>query len=420
MIKTPNAATRTIIPLALFLSLATLAAAARDWPQWRGPGRDGRAGGLTIPAAWPKTLKENWRINVGTGHASPVVADGKVFVFVRHDDTDEFALALDARTGKLVWKSGYKVSYEMHEAARAHGKGPKATPVVAAGRVYTLGITGVLSAYNANSGEILWQNYFDKEFPKTSPLFGTAQSPLVEGNLVVAHVGGHDNGALRAFDAATGKTVWSWAGDGPAYASPVVATLAGTRQIVNFTQKTVSGVELSTGKLLWQIPSKSRYDENSATIVVYKDMIIYSGEGKGLTAVRLARQQGAGLVPQVVWNNPDNQLYMSTPVVEGNLLYGLSSKKKGQFFCLDADTGKTLWQGEGRAGENASLVSAGKVLLALTTDSVLYVLPARAKNFAPAAQYQVAKSPVWAHPAVSGSTVFVKDETTLASLSFKD
>jgi outer membrane protein assembly factor BamB len=364
-------------------------------------------------------LKENWSVPVGTGHASPVVAGGKVCVFVRHDDADVFAMALDARTGKLVWTSGYKVDYQMHEAARAHGKGPKATPVVAAGRVYTLGITGVLSASPADSGEILWQNYLDKEFPKTSPLFGTAQSPLVADNLVIAHVGGHDNGALRAFDAATGKVKWSWAGDGPAYASPVVATLAGTRQIVNFTQKAVAGVELSTGKLLWQIPSKSQYDENSATVVVYKDTIIYSPEGKGLTAVRLVKQ-GATLTPQVVWNNPDPQLYMSTPVVEGNLLYGLSSKKKGQFFCLDADTGKTVWQAEGRAGENASLVNAGRVLLALTTDSVLYVLPAGAKGFAPVAQYQVAKSPVWAHPAVAGSTIFVKDETTLASLSLKN
>ncbi len=335
-----------LVALTFVLTATTWRVVRADWPQWRGAARDGRTNELTIPAAWPKTLKEEWKITVGIGHASPVVALGRVFVFVRHDDTDEFAMALDARNGKLIWKSGYKVDYEMNPAARGHGKGPKSTPVVAGERVYTLGITGVLSCYNAHSGEIIWQNYFNKEFPTTSPLYGTAMSPLVTDGLVIAHVGGHDKGALTAFNAETGKVVWSYAGDGPAYASPIVVTLAGVRQLVTFTQKQLVGVDLKNGKLLWQLPAKTEYDTNSVTPVVYKDMLIFAREGQGLTAIRVVKQ-GAQLATQEVWRNAENELYMNTPVVAGNLLYGLSIRKRGQFFCLDADTGKTLWQGRG-------------------------------------------------------------------------
>lgn len=180
----------TLILASAFLSAM---AAAQDSPQWRGPNRDGIVGGISIPQAWPKTLKEEWKVTVGVGHSTPVVADGGIFVFARQGE-EEVLLSLDAATGKEIWKSSEPIAYEMHEAARGHGKGPKSTPVIYKGSVYTLGISGVLSSHDARTGKLKWRQEFSKQYPKTSPLFGTSMSPVIDSGLLIAHVGGHDNG----------------------------------------------------------------------------------------------------------------------------------------------------------------------------------------------------------------------------------
>ncbi|HVQ36285.1 MAG TPA: PQQ-binding-like beta-propeller repeat protein, partial [Pyrinomonadaceae bacterium] len=392
---------RKLFTLLLASLLLSATAAAQDWPQWRGPNRDGNVKGATIPATWPKALKEQWKVNVGVGHASPVVANGKIYVFARQGE-EEVLLSLDAATGKELWKSSQPIAYEMHEAATGHGKGPKSTPVIYNGNVYTFGISGVLSCHDASTGKVKWRQEFSKQFPKTSPLFGTAMSPIVDSGLLIAHVGGHDKGALTAFDPETGAVKWVNDLDGPAYSSPIVVTLAGVRQLVNFTQGNVIGVEIASGKLLWQLPAKSRYDENSVSAIAYKDMVIFAREGQGLSAVRLVQSKikdGLDLEAQEVWNNKENQMYLNSPVLVGNTLFGMSPLKKGQFFAIDADTGKTLWQGAGRMGENAAILNlGGKFLLLLLNDANLVVLPTDAKEYLPAAQYTVAKSPTWAHP----------------------
>jgi outer membrane protein assembly factor BamB len=395
------------------LILFVVSANAQDWPQWRGPNRDGNA--PAISSSWPKTLKEEWKVTVGVGHASPVVADGKIFVFARQGE-EETLLCLDAVTGKEIWKTSQPISYTMHEAATPHGKGPKSTPVVSKDSVYTLGISGVLSAHDARTGKLKWRHEFSKQYPKTSPLFGTAMSPIIDKGLVIAHVGGPDKGALTAFDAETGAVKWTNDLDGPAYASPILVTLAGVRQIVTFMQKDFVGVDAATGKLLWKMPAKTEYDENNVTAIAYKDMVIFFREKERLSAIRLVKQ-GEQIVPQEVWNNKDNYLYMSTPVLQGSTLLGFSSLKKGQFFALDADTGKTLWQGPGRAGENAAILNVGgSAFVALTNEAALIVLPVNAKEYAPSVQYTVANSPTWAHPVVIGNRILIKDETTLSSL----
>ncbi len=227
-------------------------------------------------------------------------------------------------------------------------------------------------------------------------------------------------GALTAFDAEKGAVKWTNDMDGPAYASPIIVTLAGLRQIVTFMQKDFVGVDAATGKVVWKLPAKTEYDTNSVTALSYKDMLIFYREGQGLSAVRLVKQ-GGQIIPQEIWNNRDNMLYMSTPVLQGSTLFGFSVLKKGQFFALDADTGKTLWQGPGRMGENAAILNAGgSVFLALTNEANLIVLPVNAKEYAPTVQYTVANSPTWAHPVVSGNRILIKDETTLRSLTSVD
>ncbi|HVF44545.1 MAG TPA: PQQ-binding-like beta-propeller repeat protein [Pyrinomonadaceae bacterium] len=397
---------------------STPAAASAEWPQWRGPNRDGLVTGVAAPSAWPKELKQSWRVTVGVGHSSPVVSGGTIYQFARQGE-DEVLLALDASTGKELWRAGATPApYTVNPAASGHGKGPKSTPVVASGRVYTLGIAGLLSAHDAKTGRLVWRKDFSKQFPTTSPLYGTSMSPVVVGGLLVAHVGGHDKGALTAFDAATGAVKWSYDADGPAYSSPVLLTVGGERQVVAFTQKELVSVLAASGALLWKLPAKTAYDTNCNTPVVYKDTVVVSFEGGGIAAVRPVREGGKWSAKEV-WRNEENELYMNTPVLAGSTLYGLSARKKGQFFALDAATGKTVWQGPGRMGENASIINVAGTLLALTNDAVLYVLPASASSFAPSAQYTVATSQTWAHPVFLGDQILVKDETTLAALSVK-
>jgi outer membrane protein assembly factor BamB len=405
----------TLLLCSVYLSVTV---AAQDWPQWRGPHRDANVSGAVIPATWPKTLKEQWKVTVGIGHASPVVANGKIYVFARQEE-EEVLLSLDAITGKEIWRSSQPIAYQMHEAATGHGKGPKSTPVIYKGKVYTFGISGVLSCHDARTGKVKWRQEFSKQFPKTSPLFGTAMSPIIDSGLLIAHVGGHDKGALTAFDPETGTVKWSNDVDGPAYSSPIVVTLAGVRQLVTSTQRNVIGVAVANGKLLWKLPAKSQYDENSVTAIAFKDMVIFAREGQGLTAVRLVQsavKDGPDLEAQEVWNNKENQMYLNSPVLMGNTLFGFSPLKKGQFFAIDADTGKTVWQGPGRMGENAAILNVGgQFLLLLLNDATLVVLAANAKEYLPAAHYTVAKSPTWAHPVLLGRQLLIKDENTLAS-----
>ncbi|MGH9904872.1 MAG: PQQ-binding-like beta-propeller repeat protein [Pyrinomonadaceae bacterium] len=330
----PTGSLRALFTGLIVWTSTSVTAGATDWPQWRGPNRDGLVRDVSLPQTWPKELKQEWKVTVGEGHSSPVVANGKIYVFARQGD-DEVLFCLDAASGNEIWRSSQPISYEMHRAARAHGKGPKSTPVLSNGNICTLGITGVLSCHDARTGKLKWTREFSKQYPTTSPLFGTAMSPLVLSGLLIAHVGGHDKGALTAFDVETGAVKWSNETNGPAYASPIVVNLGGVRQVVTFMQKDLTGVDAATGKLLWKLPAKSEYDENSTTPIVYKDMLIFSREEQGVEAIRL-RKQGPDLAPEAVWSNKEAQLFMNSPVLQGNLLFGLSARNKGQFFAIIA------------------------------------------------------------------------------------
>jgi outer membrane protein assembly factor BamB len=397
---------RASLYLSLAVATAALSVLAEDWPQWRGPHRDGVAAGFPEPKAWPEKLTLKWKVTVGEGHASPVVADGRIYVHTRQGDR-EVVTALRPENGQTIWQEGYAAPYTMNPAATGHGKGVKSTPVVQDGRIFTFGIGGTLSCFDAQTGKPQWR----KEFG--SPDFGVATSPVVDGSLVIVYTGGNTQGALTAFDAATGAEKWSWKGDGPAYASPIVVELAGTRQVVTQSRNNIIGVSAATGALLWQIPFKTAYAQNIVTPVLYRDTLIFSGIANPVMGVKVVKH-GAEWTTETVWQNKDFSMYMSSPVVSGDLLFGFTERKHGQFFCLKPGDGTTLWSSDGRQADNAAIVAAGSVWLILTPDANLIVARQSDKAFEPLRKYSVADSPTWAHPVVLGHGILIKDATNLA------
>ena len=401
--------THTLIA-GLFVAAASVAIAAQarqpGWPQWRGPARDGVAP-LAVPAEWPDALTRKWEIVVGGGHSSPVIVGDRVILHARQGER-EITRAFDLASGREIWRNDYAAPYTMNSAARGHGPGPKSTPAVADGRVFTFGISGILSAHDVATGAVLWRT----DPPPAPPEFGTAMSPVVEGSLLIAHIGALDEGALTAFDAATGAVRWRWTGDGPAYASPVVAAIGGVRQVITQSENAVIGIDAASGRLLWRLPFRTPHDQNSITPVVVGDRVIFSGLDNGTTAVRLVRA-AAGWTVEPVWKNDQVSMYMSTAVVSGGTLYGLSHRNRGQFFAMDVATGRTLWTTPGREGDNASVLSAGPLLLFSTTNAELIVARASPSRFDEVKRYVVADSAVWAHPAVAGRLIVVKDVDSL-------
>ncbi len=392
----------------LLLVVGVMPATAQNWPQWRGANRDGAAV-FTAPKTWPETLTLKWKVDVGTGYAAPITVGDRVYAFSRQGE-DEVMRALDAATGKTIWETKYNASYKPNPAAtRTHGTGPKSTPTFADGRLFTLGMTGAVTAFDAGSGKLLWQ----KPGGPVEPLYHTAMSPLVDNGVVIVHVGGHGNGALTAFDARSGDVKWRWNGDGPAYGSPVAAALGGTRQIVTMTQDNLVGVSAATGALLWRRPYTVRATRNAVTPIIHGQTIVVSGLGMPVTGFRVQNRSGHWTFEDV-WTNNDVTMDMSTGVLIGGSIYGFSPRNSGQFFAIDAVTGQTLWLSEPRQGDNAAIVRAGDLWFALETDAELVVARANPKQFEILKRYTVAEAATWAQPVLSGRRIFVKDVSNIS------
>ena len=380
---------------------------AQDWPQWRGPNRDGVVASFREPASWPAMLTRRWQVDVGTGYATPLVVGDRLYTFTRQGD-EEVVAAIETRSAKVLWRASYAAPFKMNPATGPHGPGPKSTPALAGNRLFTLGISGIVTAFDAETGRRIWQ----KPAGPVEPLFHTGMSPLVDGNLVIFHVGGHDAGALTAFDVATGEVRWSWTGDGPAYGSPRVFDLSGTRQIVTFTQQYFVGVSVATGELLWRRPYTTASTTTSQTPLLFKDTVIEMGRGNGVTAFR-AVPRGGQWVTQNVWHTDEDSMHMSDAVVTDGVLFGLSHLNRGQYFALDLATGQVLWKSDARQGEHAAIVRAGETIFSLEEDGELVIVRHSRTRFDPIARYEVATSATWTQPVISGTGVFVKDVSSL-------
>jgi outer membrane protein assembly factor BamB len=403
---------KSIKLVALLLITSAQPIAAQEWNQWRGPTRNGSVDVRNSPTSWPKEFKSVWSVEVGEGYSSPVVSNGRVFVHSRRDP-EETITAINLVDGKTVWQQKYSAAFQKNQYAAEMAKGPHATPLVIGNRLFTLGVTGVLTGWDTATGRELWKRDFSKTIDTSKLFCGTAASPLaVDGRLIVQVGSDLHGGQLLNLDPATGSIGWEWKGPGPGYASPIVIEANGVKQIVIVTQESVVGLETKAGKELWSIPFPDEWHENIMTPIWTGSNLIVSGTRQGTHAFALAQNK-----PTEVWQNKDVAMYMSSPVFGDGLIYAHSSKRKGQFVAVDAKTGKVKWATEGREGEHASVLLTPQYVLFLTNGADLIITKRAQNTFAVEQRYEVATSPTWAVPIVLGGDLLIRDASSVKLLT---
>jgi outer membrane protein assembly factor BamB len=398
---------RTVTALAGLLAVSASCTFAQDWPQWRGPNRDDRVAGFTAPATWPAQFAQKWKVSVGGGvDSTPALVGEKLYVLARQG-AEEVILCLDAATGKELWKEKY-ASPAVTGPSQAIHSGPRSSPAVANGKVVTLGATGIVSCLDAASGKLIWRK---DEFPGAYPRYYTGMSPMITDGLAVVQIGDPNNGGIVAYDLNSGDQKWKWMGDGPAYGSPVLMTVEGTRQIATLTDKMVVGVALADGKLLWQFPFPvTGMAYNAATPIIDGQTLIIAGQGRGTKAVRIEKQ-GAAFAVKDLWANTQVGVQFNTPVLKDGFLYGLSDR--GNFFCINAKTGETAWLDTVRRQNFGAILDVGSVLLGLTQNGTLSVFQPSDKAYTEIASIKVAETQTYAHPVLAGKRIFVRDQDSV-------
>ena len=382
--------------------------AGPDWPQWRGPRRDGTLTSFTAPKVWPDTLTQRWTIPVGEGYATPIVVGNRVYQFSRQGE-NEVMRAIDAATGKVIWEEELRGAVRddvRHATARTRSEIDSDLRRRTA--VYTRD-----EQHHHCLGCRNRQGALAKAQRTLQPQFHTAMSPLVDGGQMILHIGGDKQGALTAFDPATGAVKWEWKGDGPAYGSPIIAEIGGARHLMLFSQQNFIGVNPANGELLWSTPFEARSTTNSITPLVSGNTVVVSGQGKPLVAYTIANK-GGKWAADLAWENPELSMSFSNGVLVGDALFSMSPLNSGQFFWADVKTGKTLWTSPPRQAGNAAITRSGDLLFVLKDDGQLMVGRANPAGFEPMKTYTVAKSATWAPPVISGNRIFVKDAETLA------
>ena len=397
---------RLRVPLTLGLCLLAGAALAADWPQFRGPNRDGvsRETGLlkSWPAGGPKLL---WKAPVGEGFSHIVVAGGRLFTLYGQG-SQEFAVALDAASGKPVWKTPIDRKYTSDM-----GNGPRSTPTVDAGTVYALSANGKLVALNAASGKKVWEHDLEDEFGARIPGWGASTSPLVEGNLLLVDVGGSGGKSIVAFDKKTGKTVWASQSDKAGYSAPIAITVGGVRQVIFFTGTSVVSVAPATGKAFWRIPWRTDWDVNAAApIFVAPDkLFISSGYGVGAALFKLK----PGAPPEEIWKSRGMKNQFSSSVLHKGTIYGFDDTT---FKAIDAATGKDLWRQRGLG--HGSLILADGHLVVLSERGKLVLVEATPAAYKEKGSVEILSGKCWTAPTLANGKLYVRNEEELKALDW--
>jgi outer membrane protein assembly factor BamB len=416
LLITEGRSMRWLALLAVF-ALASASWSA-DWPNWRGPNRDGAAPGVRVPAQWPaKPPQEKWKAFVGLGYSGPAVADGKVFIMGRVEK-NERCLAFEADTGKELWKLEYPEPFRPPDPTA--GKGPNSTPAADRDRVYMFGLGGKLHCLDVADGNVLWKHDCNKEYwgEKVSllgdawfPPCGASASPVVDGDTVIVPVGGAKAGTFTAFNRKDGEIVWKTLEDRSSYATPAIASPGGVKQLIGFTGARMVGVSYADHQLLWEVPFKARFEQTIISTVVWNDLVIVAGEARATAAVRI-KESGGKVTQETAWTSGDLKSYLTTPFVFANHLLGYDNRTN-RLVCLDLETGETAWTSPRAPGKYHSLVLAGAVIFCLNSEGELTVFKASPKEYEEVAKWTLAEKGTWAHLAVANNRLYVKGKENL-------
>ena len=407
-----------VVVFTTFLSFATallIAAPVADWPQLLGPQRDGIYSGPPPAKVWPKEGPPVvWKREVGAGFAGPAVSGERLLLFHRVDDRAAVE-CLDARTGQSKWKAGYATDYSDDFG---FDNGPRATPTIADGRVFTFGAEGRLSCWKLETGEAVWNVDAVKEFGSRKGFFGRAAAPLVEGGVVIFLPGGREGAGVVALDVATGKLRWKATSDEASYASPTVATIQARRILFALTREALVGLQPTDGHLLFRHPWRPRESASvsAATPVVVDDLIFLSAcYGAGASLLRF-KESG----PEELWSRDDAlSNHYATSVPHRGFLYGWHGRQEQgcELRCVELKSGKVRWSESSlKAG---SVTLAGDELLLLTERGLLLRAPASPEGFKPTARVQVLPSDVRASPALANGFFFARSKAQLICLDLR-
>lgn len=395
------------------LTLSSCSNLFADWPQFLGPKRDSTTKEIVKP--WTGEPKVLWKKPVGDAHASPVIADGMVYAFYQPKDENADALAAyDAKTGELKWGKGY----EREAYTPPFGKGPRGTPAIADGKVYTLGSTGILAAWDAKTGKVLWKVETLKQFKTKNLFFGVSTSPTVVGDTVVVMVGGKGQGII-GFDVANGEVKWKTTDDAASYSTPLVHGEGSRQKLVFLTGANLVGLD-AKGTKEWSYSFKDLLNESSTAPVMADGLLIGSSVTAGSVALRLTEKEGT-IVPEKAWSKPKLTCYFSTPVAVGKHLFMINgaatlTNPTVTLRCVETATGEVKWQKEKVGRYHAALIRTGDdKLLMLDDNGYLTLMEANEKEYKELARSKVC-GVTWAHPAIVDGVVYLRDEKNLIAL----
>ncbi|MGH7490882.1 MAG: PQQ-binding-like beta-propeller repeat protein [bacterium] len=382
-----------------------------DWPQWRGPNRDGISAETGILKTWPpEGPKILWRMTLGNGFSTISIANGRAYTMFS-DGTDEYVLCVDASSGQEKWRFKSDKNY----VERQGGDGPRCTPLVDGSFVYALSAFGKLYGLDAGNGKKIWDHDLQKEFGAKMPIWGISTTPMIEGELLLIDVGGKSGHSLMAFDKRSGKTVWHSQTDQPGYSAPIAVTVGGVRQLIFFTGANLISVSPKDGKPYWSQPWQTQFFVNAATpVFIPEDKIfISSGYEQGAGLFQIQTNNGRPTA-QSVWLNKNMRNHMATSVYLNGNLYGFD---EANFKCLDAATGEDKWKTRG-LGKGTVMLADGH-LIVLSERGKLVLAEASSEGYVEKASAQILRGKCWTSPSLANGKLYLRNEREMVCLDLK-
>ncbi len=397
------------------LLLGSLDVLASDWPQFLGPNRNGACVIAGLELGWPKEgPRLVWQTNVGEGFSAPVVAERRLVIFHRVDQKERLE-CLDAASGRPLWRFEYPCSYS---DSYSRGDGPRATPSIADGHVYTYGADGMLHCITFADGKPVWFVDTKEKFSPTKSFFGVATSPLAEGRAVLLNVGGKNGAGIVAFDKENGNVLWKATDEQASYSSPVAATIQGQRYVFFLTRKHLIALQPDNGAVVFQFPWQPSIQASvsAATPLVMDDLIFISASyGAGAAALKFSKRG-----PEKIWAGDDIlSAHYSTSVHHNGLLFGFDGRQEQgcNLRCVELKTGKIRWSVDEFGAGTVTLVNGD--LLVLTEKGELICAPADGAAFKPRARAQILPSSVRAYPAFADGLFYARSHDKLVCLDLR-